>query len=148
MIFGNSGQAIGQDIQAERKGKIELLIAGLGTRYWDKSIEGLVQIGEPAVGPLIAALRPEVRFISSRACLALARIGTSKAVDAVFQALAEGSAEVRREAANALQYVGSDRALGHGGTPTGADPWPSPSSSACAAWKISKRLSPAGCTKC
>lgn len=102
MIFGSSGLAIGQDVQAERKGKIEQLIAGLGTRYWDKAVEDLVQIGEPAVGPLIATLRPEVRLISSRACLALARIGTSKAVDAVFQALAEGSAEVRSEAAGAL----------------------------------------------
>ncbi len=36
--------------------------------------------------------------------------GTSKAVDAVFKALENGSYEVRSEAAGALRYIGSDRA--------------------------------------
>jgi len=111
MIVGGSSLAIAQDIQAERKGKIDLLITSLGTRYWDKAVEDLVQIGEPAVEPLIAALGPEVQLISSRACLALARIGTPKAVDAVFEALEKGSAAVRVEAAGALRYIGSDRAF-------------------------------------
>ena len=113
MILGSSGLVIRSDIEAEQKVRIDQLISNLGTRYWDKAVEELVQIGEPAAGPLIAALRPEVRFTSSRACLALARIGTPKAVEAVFQALAEGSAEVRSEAAGALRCIGSDRAVVH-----------------------------------
>jgi len=111
VILAGCVATIAQDIQAEQKSRIAPLIATLGTRDWDKAVEALVQIGEPAVGPLIAALRPEVRFTSSRACLALARIGTSKAVDAVFEALEQGSAEVRIEAAGALRHIRSDRAL-------------------------------------
>jgi HEAT repeat protein len=111
VIIGGSGLTTGQDIQAEQKARIEQHITSLGTRYWDKAVEELVRIGEPAVGPLIAALRPEVQLISARACLALARIGTSQAVDAVFKALDEGSSGVRSEAAGALRYIGSDRAV-------------------------------------
>jgi HEAT repeat protein len=111
LALGSYGLAAGHGVPAEQKARIEQSITNLGTRYWDKAVEDLVLIGEPAVEPLIAALRPEVRFISARACLALARIGTPKAVEAVFRALAEGSSEVRSEAAGALPYIGSDRAL-------------------------------------
>jgi HEAT repeat protein len=111
LILGGSGLLTGQDIQAEQKARIKQHITTLGTRYWDKAVEELVRIGEPAVGPLIAALRPEVQLISARACLALARIGTSQAVDAVFKALDEGSSGVRSEAAGALRYLRSDRAV-------------------------------------
>ena len=111
VIIGGSGLTTGQDSQAEQKARIEQHITSLGTRYWDKAVEELVRIGEPAVGPLIAALRPEVQLISARACLALARIGTSRAVDAVFKALDEGSSGVRSEAAGALRYIRSDRAV-------------------------------------
>ena len=111
LILGGSGLLTGQDIQAEQKARIKQHITTLGTRYWDKAVEELVRIGEPAVGQLIAALRPEVELISARACLALARIGTSQAVDAVFKALDEGSSGVRSEAAGALRYLRSDRAV-------------------------------------
>lgn len=111
LIFMSSSLIFAQGIGAEQKERIEQLIVLLGTRNWDKAVEELVQIGEPAVDPLIAALHPEVRFVSARACLALARIGIPKAVKAVYEALDKGGGGVRSEAASALRYIGSDRAL-------------------------------------
>ncbi len=84
---------------------IETAIAALGTREWDRAVEVLAAIGEPAVEPLIAATRSEVRFIPGRACLALARIGTPRANEAVLAATHSPGIPLRAGAAEALRYI-------------------------------------------
>ncbi|MGD2246487.1 MAG: HEAT repeat domain-containing protein, partial [Candidatus Aminicenantes bacterium] len=102
-----------QDKEFDRAKRIGDQIKVLETRHWDKAVDNLVQVGEPAVEPLIKAIKDNIKFISARSCYALARIGTSRAVTAVMEALKnpQGQIMVREYAADALGYVKSDESL-------------------------------------
>ncbi len=84
IVFSFSGAV--QERKAGEEPNSPELIDRLNTRNWAKAVEDLVGIGEPAVGPLIEALSRDDRFIPGRACIALARIGTPAAVEAVYGA--------------------------------------------------------------
>lgn len=78
-------------------------------RRWDKCIE----IGEPAVKPLIAVLKDEESNENVRqgAVEALGQIGDSRAVELLIAVLEDKSVSVRIEAAKALGHIGDVRAV-------------------------------------
>lgn len=93
-----------QGEESLRADTIRDLIGVLDSRNWDRAVEELVKIGEPAVDPLLLELRSHSRFTSPRSCYALTRIGTQEAVEAVMEVLknTQSPAMVREYAAHAL----------------------------------------------
>ena len=88
--------------------RVPTLIASLGGRYGDQAAEELVAIGEPAVAPLLTALRAGGGR-AQLACAPLARIGTAPAVDGVIVALRDPDPGVAASAAAALRVVKTAR---------------------------------------
>ena len=86
------------------------LIDRLETRDWDKAVEELVRIGKPAVDPLIAALDRTERFTPGRASIALARIGTKKAVEAVYKAAGLPNIQAKNDLMEALGILKTAKA--------------------------------------
>jgi len=76
---------------------------------WDKCIE----IGAPAVGPLIAALDVSRNVSCKRqeAASALGQIGDARAVEPLIAALNDSKSDVRLAAADALAKIGDARAV-------------------------------------
>jgi HEAT repeat protein len=99
-----------QEGEYDQEKNIEKLIANLGTRYWEKAADELVDIGEPAVEPLIKLLNIGSGRPSENANYVLARIGTPEALDAVVKALGNQKFDgrVRGNAAAVLGEVGSE----------------------------------------
>lgn len=91
---------------------ITALIARLETRDWDKAVEELVRIGKPAVDPLIVALDRTERFTPGRASIALARIGTKKAVEAVYKAAERSDIQAKNDLMEALGILKTAKAEG------------------------------------
>lgn len=102
---GRGGQAV-----APKPEEIASLIDILETRDWDKAVEELVRIGRPAVDPLIAALERNQRFTPGRASFALARIGTSKAAEAVYRAFAMPGIQAKSDIVAALGLLKTAKA--------------------------------------
>jgi len=100
------------------------LIASLDGQAWEKAVEELVDIGQPAVGPLVAALRVGKGIAAARACLPLARIGTGPAVEAVLDALSAADPAIREHAATALAWVKGDRSVKALIAAVQKEPWP------------------------
>lgn len=97
------------NIEALRaKGDIPGLIKALGYFGWtswlpDTAQEALVQIGEPAIDPLIASLQ-EPDEIKRRAIRALGKIGDVRAIEPLIAAF--GDARVQNDVAVALVWIG------------------------------------------
>ncbi len=75
---------------AGRREKVDELIGKLGQGDWQNAVDALVQIGEPAVEPLIRTLQDrsiKPWSVHARAVNALAKIGSPRAVDAVVKSL-------------------------------------------------------------
>jgi len=106
--------AIHSSSETEKVQNIDELIAAFGTPDWEKAIESLAKIGEPAVKPLVEALidYSSHRYKPYRAALALGRIGSPRAEEALLMALsAEGTQDyVYRGIFLALAEIGSERA--------------------------------------
>lgn len=77
IIFIGSVYGFTQESQSDQEKKIDELIKTLGTKYWEKAFEALVEIGEPAVEPLIKAMKDTsgFRLMSSRATYTLGKRG-------------------------------------------------------------------------
>jgi len=93
---------------------VEGLIKALGYKSEDYLIPNnaafaLVEIGEPAVEPLIDALKNENIDIRQRAAFALGNIGDKRAVEPLIEALNDEL--VRSNAATALGKIGDARAV-------------------------------------
>jgi HEAT repeat protein len=112
ILFG-SDLLSAQGEESQRADTIKDLISVLDTRNWDRAVEELVKIGEPAVYPLLLELRSHSRLTSPRSCYALTRIGTQEAVEAVMEVLknTQSPAMVREYAAHALGDVKSDPSI-------------------------------------
>ena len=95
---------------AQQTEAIAALIDRLETRDWDKAVEELVRIGKPAVDPLIAALDRTERFTPGRASIALARIGTKKAVEAVYKAAGLPNIQAKNDLMDALGVLKTAKA--------------------------------------
>jgi HEAT repeat protein len=98
------------------EGEIERLIAALKDEPWwagrGEATEALAQMGEPAVGPLIAALRHENDRTRTQAARALGSIGDARAVEPLMTVLREDKTPiVRANAAYALGDLGDARAV-------------------------------------
>ena len=93
--------------------EIEKLIRGLGSSRWEArraASEALANLGSPAVGPLIDALRdknPDVRWAAIRA---LGKLGDPVAVKSIIKALRDEDSGVRKTAAEALGKIGDAKA--------------------------------------
>ena len=81
-VFGLAGAG-----QPDREQEVERLIADLGQREsWQRAVEELVEIGAPAVKPLVRTLEDESVSpwtIHARCIEVLIRIGTPEATEAV-----------------------------------------------------------------
>ncbi len=104
------------------RGDVQGLIKALGykTRGVDFQTESkirhaaagaLVEIGAPAVEPLLVALRNEDMAVRYRAAYALGDIGDRRAVEPLIAALKDAYGDVRRAAATALGKIGDLRAV-------------------------------------
>jgi len=94
---------------------VERLIDGLRSRSEEtpaRACSALEEIGEPAVAPLIDALKDADRNVRSGAVCALGYIRDQRAVDPLIGALKDPDAQVRTSAAIALADLGSNRAVG------------------------------------
>ncbi|MER3501614.1 MAG: PBS lyase [Candidatus Fervidibacterota bacterium] len=87
-------------------------VVGALLRHEDRkiAIEALVKIGEPAVEPLIEALRDRDWEVRWAAAYALGKIG-KPAVEPLIEALRDRDGKVRRAAADALGAIGDARAV-------------------------------------
>ena len=79
----------------------------IAKRNWSKCIE----IGAPAVEPLIAAFQDRFKENHRKAVEALGKIGDAQAVEPLINALQDSDYEVRRKAAEALGKIGDTRAV-------------------------------------
>lgn len=79
----------------------------------DNAIEALVEIGEPAVEPLIQALNNESWVVREAATEALGKIGDERAVEPLIKVLddEDETTFVREAAAEALGEIGDERAI-------------------------------------
>jgi HEAT repeat protein len=87
LLISGASWGWNQDVKSEQENKIEELMGMLGTRYWEKAADELVQMGEAVVDPLIELLNRGSGRPSENANYVLARIGTPKALDAIVKAL-------------------------------------------------------------
>jgi hypothetical protein len=90
--------------------KVDELIGRLGQGDWQDAVDSLVQIGEPAVEPLISTLQDrniKTWIIHARAANALAKIGSQQAVEA----LADDDWMVSDQAAVALTKIESQKVI-------------------------------------
>ena len=111
---------------AGEKEKVDELISRLGQGDWQNTVDILVQIGEPAVEPLIRTLQDrsiKTWNVHARAVDALAKISSKRAVEAVVKSLEDdglnqyvrGSAALiiaelkPKEAADVLSRVSRDK---------------------------------------
>ena len=76
-------------------------------KEWDEA----VKLGEPAVEPLINALKDEDSGVRWKAAEALEEIGDERAVEPLINALKDEDSGVREGAAEALGEIGDERAV-------------------------------------
>ena len=104
--LGNLGdeKAVGPLITALKRDEFS------GVRW--KAAEALSKLGNPAVGPLIAALQYPDDDVRWKAAIALGEIGNPDAIDPLIALLADDDRFVRSRAAHALSMIG-EIAVGH-----------------------------------
>lgn len=110
-LSGICAGCLGQD---PLKARAEKLIGSLGNEDKDvayASTYALIDIGEPAVSPLIEALKDENPQVRSFAALALGEIRDTKAVEPLIEILDDPSPEVRMNAAYSLGQIGDVKAV-------------------------------------
>jgi len=97
------------------KQDIQHLIRMLGNPkhadLWQAVVGSLVEIGAPAVGPLIAALQDKVPAVREGAAAALGLIGDARAVEPLIAAIRDDDDSVRYSTALALGQIGDARAV-------------------------------------
>jgi HEAT repeat protein len=77
--------------------------------FKDDAINALVELGEPAVPRLIAALKDKDENVRKSAVLALGRIKNSAAIDPLIEMLGDKDWFIRLTAAAALESIGDER---------------------------------------
>lgn len=77
--------------------------------FKDDAINALVELGEPAVSRLIAALKDKDENVRKSAVLALGRIKNNDAIDPLIEMLGDKDWFTRLTAAAALESIGDDR---------------------------------------
>ena len=146
VVFFVSEFGVGPGIHARQQpdARIAALIAALDTRNWDQAVDQLVALGPQATGQLLATLGRREGLAAARACIALAKIGTPQAIDAVLEATRSPDRRIREHAAEGLGFVRTEesfdalvtalasdtglvqssaaRSLGHLGNPRAAGP--------------------------
>jgi len=100
----------------KKKGDVKGLIKAL--RHKDinvqqKALKALVEIGSPAVDPLIQFLNDESKIIRVYSLIALGKIGDVRAVKPLIQALEDKDSDVRGLATESLGEIGDVRAVEH-----------------------------------
>jgi HEAT repeat protein len=105
------GRCFPQETASVQDANIQSQIARLGGREWALAVEELVKIGPPAVPDLVAAYKIGERHVSARAVLALGRIGTSEAVEIVYEAARNPDSAVRENAIRALGALPGPRSV-------------------------------------
>ncbi len=75
-----------------------------------EAAKALLEIGEPAVEPLIAALRHSNKNVRANAAGVLGKMGVTRAVEPLIAALKDGKEDVRMAAVWALRDIGDPRA--------------------------------------
>jgi HEAT repeat protein len=78
---------------------------------WLDATEALARIGEPAVGPLIAALADENWLVQTSSAIALGQLGDLRAVVPLIVTLSDIELQVRLDATEALGKLGDPDAI-------------------------------------
>jgi HEAT repeat protein len=118
MLLTGKGAEIG--VAGEALGRIgspaatDALLAALAvpapTARWHVAMSALETMGEPATGPLAAALESENVYLRRSAAQALGWIGSPATTPALLEALKDGDEAVRGQAAWALGEIGEPAA--------------------------------------
>jgi HEAT repeat protein len=87
VIIGCMGFGANASATSEPDKRIQTLIQELDSRTWNRAAEELVQIGAPAVNPLLQALNQNSDWGSARASIPLSKIPSDKAVNGLLEAL-------------------------------------------------------------
>ena len=77
--------------------------------FKDDAINALVELGEPSVSRLIAALKDKEEMVRKQAVLGLGRIKSSEAIDPLIAMLQDKDWFTRLTAAAALESIGDER---------------------------------------
>lgn len=116
-LFGKKANELGNAASAKFDiSNVEPLIRAMEHARWpsqekDEIVETLAEIGEPAVEPLIAALKDGGFSAQMTIVEALGEIGNTRAVDALIATLKDNDSEVRWLAALKLGNIGDTRAV-------------------------------------
>jgi HEAT repeat protein len=102
-----------QETDSEIQRQIRNHLNALDSRDWEDHIKELVQIGQPAVKPLIDLLNQNTGYPSARACQALAEIGTPEAIQSLMAVLRNEryQYQVKNYAVSALGKVPSEEVI-------------------------------------
>lgn len=74
-------------------------------------VEGLEQLGEQAVNPLLTLLKDPDPSLRQIAASVLGKIGSPRAIDALIESLSDKNSNVRMDAAGALGKIGAEKAV-------------------------------------
>ena len=113
ILVAGSGFGANTGDATASENRIQELIEQLDSRAWDQAAKELVQIGEPAVDPLLVALNQNSQWISARASDPLSKIGSQQAVDGLLEALDNTKLDdpIRRYILQSLGNVESERVI-------------------------------------
>jgi HEAT repeat protein len=78
---------------------------------WLDAAEALTRIGEPALGPLVAALADEHWLVRASSAIALGQLGDLRAVVPLVATLSDTELQVRLDATEALSKLGDPDAI-------------------------------------
>ncbi len=96
----------------ERVGTLVIALGDPDHPLHQRAVDDLIVIGEPAVQPLIDALKPQRPWLTAyRATEALGQIGDGRAAGPLLESLRHPNSNVRWSAVRALTMVGDARAL-------------------------------------
>jgi HEAT repeat protein len=91
--------------------KIDNLISSLDGSNAENSFQNLIDIGKPAVKPLIKSLTSKSPNVRNAAAQILGHIGDEEAVDPVIHLLKDSNEQVPQGAAHALGMIGDARGV-------------------------------------
>lgn len=97
-----------------KENAVKSLIAALEGRDWaarKEAMKGLVDVGRPAVKPLIVALQEGNAELRHMAALILGKLGDRSAVPALVKAMSDEDQRVRANVALSLGELGGDKAV-------------------------------------
>ena len=112
-VFGERREKLMDELATLGPAAVPALAARMGEEYrmmghWATARQVLLKMGPDAVEPLIACVNHADSYLRANATSVLAELSDPRAVDALLQAVSDGSGQVRRGAVQGLVRLGPD----------------------------------------